>query len=70
MIHFANTEWPIYVASDASDYGRGAICYQMNGDKIYPVAFMSKILTVLECRWFTTEKECFAIIYALRNLST
>jgi len=67
MVHFASTEWPIYVASDASDYGIGAICYQMNADKLYPVAFMSKILTAAECRWSTTEKECFAIIYALKK---
>ena len=67
MVHFADTKWPIYVASDASDYGIGAICYQMNGDKLYPIAFMSKILTAPECRWSTTEKECFAIIYALKK---
>ena len=67
MVHFANTDWPIDVASDASDYGIGAIRYQMNNDKIYPIAFMSKILTAPECRWSTTEKECFAIIYSLKK---
>jgi hypothetical protein len=28
---------------------------------------MSKILSAPECRWSTTEKECFAIIYALKK---
>jgi hypothetical protein len=34
MVHFANTEWPIYVVADASDYGIGATCYQMNADHL------------------------------------
>ena len=67
LVHFQNEEWPVFVASDASDYGIGAICYQMNADKLYPIAFMSKILTAAECKWSTTEKECFAIVYALRK---
>ena len=25
MVHFANTKWPVYVASDASDYGIGGM---------------------------------------------
>ena len=67
LVHFQNEKWPVFVASDASDYGIGAICYQMNADKLYPIAFMSKILTAAECKWSTTEKECFAIVYALRK---
>ena len=34
MVHFANTEWPIYVVADTSDYGIGATCNQMNADHL------------------------------------
>jgi len=66
-VYFTNTAHPIFVATDASDYGVGAICYQVIEEKVVPVAFMSRSLTAQECNWTTTEKECFAIVYALRK---
>jgi hypothetical protein len=66
-VYFSDPTQPIYVATDASDYGIGAICYQVMDGKVVPIAFMSRSLTAQECNWTTTEKECFAIVYALRK---
>ena len=66
-VYFTDMTLPVFVATDASDYGIGAICYQVIQDKVTPVAFMSRSLTAQECNWTTTEKECFAIVYALRK---
>ena len=45
----------------------GAICYQVIDSKVVPINFMSKSLSAQECNWTTTEKECFAIVYAMRK---
>ena len=66
-IFFVDTGCPVYVATDASDYGVGAICYQIIKDKVVPINFMSKSLSAQECNWTTTEKECYAIVYALKK---
>jgi hypothetical protein len=66
-LFFIDPGRPIYVATDASDYGVGAICYQVIEDKVVPINFMSKSLSAQECNWTTTEKECFAIVHALRK---
>jgi hypothetical protein len=66
-IFFVDVRQPVFVATDASDYGVGAICYQVIDSKIVPINFMSKSLSAQECNWTTTEKECFAIVYALKK---
>ena len=43
--------------------------YQKRGDgSERPIRFMSKSLSQVQCRWSTIEKECFAIVEALREL--
>jgi hypothetical protein len=59
---------PIFVRTDASDYGIGGYLYQKRGDgSERPIRFMSKSLSQVQCRWSTIEKECFAIVEALRE---
>ena len=65
----------IVVETDASDYGIGAFLYQIevlaDGTKIKkPVEFISKSLTPTQQRWNTTEKECYAIVFALTKWSS
>ena len=72
-LYFLDDTQPIYVNTDASDFGIGAICYQIlphattGIDVVHPVAFMSKNLSTQECNWTTTEKECYAIVYAFKK---
>ena len=47
-IFFVNMDKPVIVATDASDYGVGAVCYQIIDGKIVPINFMSKSLSAQE----------------------
>jgi cleavage and polyadenylation specificity factor subunit 1 len=69
MLFFLDGPSEIYVTTDASKYGIGAYCWQMRGGAELPIAFMSRALDVRESRWDTRQKECFAIIVALRKFA-
>ena len=53
--------------TDASDYGIGAYLFQVFDGSEQPIAFMSKTLSTEEIKWSTIEKECYAIVVALRK---
>eukprot|EP00969_Alexandrium_andersonii_P159352 7040487-Alexandrium_andersonii.AAC.1 len=59
---------PIYLETDASDYGIGAYLYQLVDGTQQPIVFLSKTLSKVQQRWSTIEKECYAIWYALKSL--
>ena len=67
-LFFVDDKSPIVLMTDASDYGIGAYCYQLIGGIKYPIAFVSKALSEREQRWDTREKECWAIVFALKKL--
>ena len=64
-LSFVNDTAPIYLHTDASDYGMGAYLFQVVNGKEIPIAFMSKAFDARECGWSTPEKECYAIYYTL-----
>ena len=66
-LFFLHPDAPITLQTDASDYGIGAYLFQTIDGIDYPVAFMSRALTDAESRWSTIEKECYAIIFALKK---
>ena len=66
-LFFMNDDAPIFLHTDASDYGIGAYLFQVIDGKEYPIQFMSKTLTAEEIKWSTIEKECYAIVYALHK---
>ena len=66
-LFFMDDNAPVYLHTDASDYGIGGYVFQIIDGKEYPIAFMSKTLSVDEIKWSTIEKECYAIVYALRK---
>jgi hypothetical protein len=57
--------YPIFLHTDASDYGIGAYLFQIVQGEEKPVAFLSKSLSDVEQRWSTFEKEGYAIYYSL-----
>ena len=64
-LHWLTPGHPVYVNTDASDFGIGAYLYQdINGHET-PIAFISKTLNKVERKWSTIEKEAYAIFYAL-----
>ena len=68
-LHFIDPDAPIYLHTDASDYGIGAYLFQLKDGIEYPIAFVSKALHKEQLRWDTPEKECYAIFYSLQKLS-
>lgn len=69
---FMDDTSPIFLQTDASDYGIGAYLYQMvpqpdGSEKECPVGFISKSIASQHLNWDTPTKEGFAIFYALRQ---
>ena len=52
---------------DASDTGLGAALMQEFDGREFPVAYASKKLLPRECRYATIEKECLAIVWAVKR---
>ena len=67
-LFFVKDGSPIFLHTDASDFGVGGYLFQVVDGEEQPIAFVSKMLTKEEQRWTTTEKEAFAIVYCLKKL--
>ncbi|CAM4570659.1 unnamed protein product [Lepidochelys olivacea] len=60
---------PFLVTTDASKRGVGAILMQEGlNQEFHPVVFLSKKLSERKSHWSVSEKECYAIVYALEKL--
>jgi hypothetical protein len=68
-LHFIDPDAPIFLHTDASDYGIGAYLFQLKDGKEIPIAFVSKAFHKEQLRWDTPEKECYAIFYSLQKLA-
>ena len=54
---------------DASDYQLGCTLLQEQEDDVWhPVGYWSKLLNETERRYYPTERECYAIVWAMRTL--
>ena len=68
-LHFIDDKLPLFLHTDASDYGIGAYLFQKTAEgKELPLAFLSKSLTAERLRWSVPEKEAFAIVFAFQKL--
>ena len=68
MLYFIDDTSPIFVETDASDYGVGGVCYQMiDGVRRY-IAFVSHALSGPEINWAVPHKEMYGIVYTLGKL--
>jgi RNase H-like domain found in reverse transcriptase len=63
-MHFLSDTDPIFLHTDASDYGVGAYLFQLVDGKEVPIAFVSKSLTKAQLQWAVIQKEAYAIFYA------
>ena len=67
VLRVADPSKPYVLQTDASDQGFGAALSQVDqSGEEHPVAFASRKLLPRETRYSTIEKECLAIVWALR----
>lgn len=66
-LYFVDESSPVYVQTDASDYGIGGYIFQVKEGRHYPIIFISKALNKQQINWSTIEKEAFAIYYTLKK---
>lgn len=58
------------VLTDASDAGLGAVLMQANAEgERHPLVYLSKRLLPREQNYAATEKECLAMVWALKSCS-
>uniref|UniRef100_A0ABD2WCK5 Reverse transcriptase domain-containing protein n=1 Tax=Trichogramma kaykai TaxID=54128 RepID=A0ABD2WCK5_9HYME len=55
------------IQTDASDYAVGAVLTQEYEDGEHPVYYVSRVLSRVEQRYTTTEKECLAVIWTIEK---
>ena len=64
-LKYPNLHEPFYVATDASNYGIGAVLFQRQNNKTQYVGFMARSLSKSERNYSTTKRELLAVIFAL-----
>ena len=67
VLHLPDFSKTFVVASDASLVGLGAILKQEHDGKMFPVAYASKKLLSRETNYSVIEKECLAIVWAVKK---
>jgi hypothetical protein len=70
VLTVADPAKPYIAQTDASDIGLGAVLSQTQNDEEHPVAFASRKLSDPERKYSVIEKECLAIIWALKYFRT
>jgi transposase InsO family protein len=73
IIAWVDFNLPLYVATDASNVGIGAVLYQLpegeaNPNNIRYISFVARSLQPSERRYSTTQRELLAIVFALKKL--
>jgi hypothetical protein len=66
-MYFPRDDCPIFLMTDACDYGIGAYCYQLVDNNEQSVALVSKSLNDTQFKWSILQKEAYAIFYALKQ---
>ena len=57
IMYFPRDDCPIFLQTDASQYGIGAYCFQLVDNVEQPVAFVSKSLSTPQHKWAIIQKE-------------
>jgi len=60
-----NWDLPFELMCDASDYAIGAVLGQRENKFFHEIYYASKVLNENQVNYSTTEKELFAVIFAL-----
>jgi transposase InsO family protein len=68
LLHHPDFTRPFYIQTDASNGCIGAILFQYDEEgNVLPIEFMSRKLSGAQLNWHSNEKECFAVLSAIRK---
>ena len=67
-LFFVDPHAPVFLHTDASDYGIGGYLFQLIDGKHRPIIFLSKSLSKTERKWSVYEKEGYAIFYSFMKM--
>ena len=65
IIQTSNWNLPFEIMCDASNHAMGAVLGQQVGKATHVIYYASRTLDSARCNYSTTEKELFAIVFAL-----
>ena len=65
ILKLADHQKPFILRTDALNCGLEASLMQEHNDKLYSVAYASKKLSSVECKYSTLERECLAIVWRM-----
>ena len=69
ILRLPRADLPFSVDTDASDYQVGCALMQLHEDNVrYPVGYWSRTLSPAEKNYSASERECLAVVWALRIL--
>jgi hypothetical protein len=67
ILRIPDVRKPFVLRTDASNNGLGAVLLQEYEDKLFPVSYASRKLLEREKNYSTMEKECLAIVWAVKK---
>ena len=70
VLHLPDFERQFILAVDASDTGLGAVLMQESEGEKCPIIYLSRKLLPREQNYSVVEKECLALVWAVKSLST
>ncbi len=70
ILHLPDLKLTFILRSDASEIGLGAVLLQEREEEKFPIAYASKKMNECQKRYSVMEKECLAIIWAVRKFQT
>ena len=70
VLRLPDFEKTFILATDASDTGLGAVLQQEHDEIKYPVMYLSKKLLPREKNYSVVERECLALVWAVKTLNT
>ena len=69
IIFFADFSLPFILITDASNFAVAGVLMQIQNGKQRIISCVSKTLDETQCRWSATERECYAIVFAIEKLA-
>ncbi|MCP3954366.1 MAG: hypothetical protein GY697_19445, partial [Desulfobacterales bacterium] len=66
MMHYVQPGYPFILDTDARQFAIGGVLSQKIGEKEYPLAFASKVLSPTRRSYCTPKRELYAIVFFMR----